>query len=400
MDGTIIGQGTLTSSYSSTNPNPGVASIQAADQRIIAIPSGADWVKVSNYTQWGTVGTNAAYFQGTANAGVGIEFFWQRGMAAGTGIVTYKGNAAAALAGDTLVTGGFTLYDPSGQSAGSAPLLGNAVASTASTNATQPVVSTADTTGISVGSIVRMSSTAQTDVNGIDMVVGAVTLNTDFTLLFAGNALATAPGAIGGAGFYRIVNADPLFYPRRRFVTNITRAANANVSTSVPHQYVAGQAVRFLIPDVSGMIQLNSLPENNYRLATVLTVVDSYNFTINIDTTAFTAFSWPTIAQQPSNFPEVAPVGEDSAVALVSVQPQTPIDIFGNQINATNTGILSDSTVNTGFLGMILGSGGDGLQLTTPLVGPAGSVHFSAADAIDARDVLYWVAGKSTYGGL
>lgn len=400
MDGTIIGQGTFTASYSGTNPNAGNATDQAADQRIIAIPSGADWLKVSNFTKWGAAGTNAAYFQGTGNAAIGIEFWWQRGMAAGTGIVTYKGNGAATLAGDTLVTGGFTLYDPSGQTAGAQPLVSAAVATTASTNATRPVVSTADTTGISVGTVVRMSNTAQTDVNGIDMVVGAVTVNTSFTLLFAGNALATAPGAVGGAGFYRIVNVDPLFYPRRRFVTNITRAVNANVSTSVAHQYVAGQDVRFSIPSQSGMIELNATAQNNYITATVVTVVDSYNFTINIDTTAFTAFTWPTIAQQPSNFPEVIPVGEDTAAALASVQPQTPIDIFGNQINATNTGILSDSTINTGFLGMILGNGGDGLELTTPIVGPAGSVHFSAADAIDARDVMYWVAGKSTYGGL
>lgn len=400
MDGTIIGQGTFNASYSGTNPNPGVASNQAGDPRVIAIPSGVDWLKVYNYTKYGAAGTNAAYFQGTGNAAIGIEYYWQRGMAPGTGIVTYKANGAATLAADTLVTGGFTLYDPAGQTAGAVPLLGNAVATTASTNATRPVVTTADTTGISVGTIVRMSNTAQTDVNGVDMVVGAVTLNTNFTLLFAGNALATAPGAIGGAGFYRIVNADPLFYPRRRFVTNITRAVNAQVSTSVPHQYVAGQAIRISVPDVSGMIQINSTPSNNYRTLTVVTVVDSYNFTINLDTTAFTAFTWPTIAQQPSQFPEVAPVGEDSALALASVQPQTPIDIFGNQINATNTGFLSDSTVNTGFLGMYLGSGGNGLELTTPIVGPAGSVHFSAADAIDARDVMYWVAGKSTYGGL
>ena len=124
-------------------------------------------------------------------------------MAAGTGIVKYKSNAASTLNEDTLVSGGFTLYDPSGQSAGAQPILGPAVATTASTNATRPVVTTASTAGISVGTVVRMSNTAQTDVNGIDMIVGAVTLNTNFTLLAAGNALATAPGAIGGAGFYK-----------------------------------------------------------------------------------------------------------------------------------------------------------------------------------------------------
>ena len=49
---------------------------------------------------------------------------------------------------------------------------------------------------------------------------------------------------------------------------------------------------------------------------------------------------------------------------------------------------------------MILGGGGNGTALTTPISGPAGTVHFSAGDVIDAVDTLYWVAGKSTYGGL
>lgn len=400
MDGTIIGQGSFLANYTGANPNPGNASVQAANPVIIQIPSGADWLKVSNFTEWSSNGASGVYFQGTGNAHIGFEFYWQRGMPVGTGIVSYKTNAASTVNGDTLVTGGFTLYDPSGQTAGALPILGPAVATTASTNVTQPVVSTGSTAGISVGTIVRMSNTAQTDVNGIDMVVGAVTVNTNFTLLTATNALATAPGAIGGAGFYRIVNADPLFYPRNRYITNITQAFPAQVSTSVPHQYVAGQTVRFAIPAVSGMIQLNSTAQNNYMTATVVAAVDSYNFTINVDTTAYTAFTWPTIAQQPSTFPEVIPVGENTGAALISTQPQTPIDIYGNQINGTNTGILSDSTVNTGFLGMILGSGGNGTALTTPITGPAGAVDFSAGDVIDARDLIFWVAGKSTYGGL
>lgn len=370
MDGTILSQGTFTVGSS-------VVPVT------LNIPSNVDWMRVMNYTKFGTAGGASAK---------GLEFWWQRGMAAGTGIVKYYANGGQVLTGDTLVSGGFTLYDPSGQSVGAQPLLSAAVATTASTNATRPVVSTANTAGIVANqTVVRMSNTAQTDVNGIDMVVGAVVANTSFTLLTASNALATAPGAIGGAGFYRIVNTDPLFYPRRRFITNITRAVNAQVSTSVAHNYVAGQSVRFNIPTVSGMIQLNPTPANNYLTATVVTVVDAFNFTINIDTSSFTAFTFPTIAQQPSSFPEVNPVGEDTASALVSLQPQTPLDVNGLQINATNTGILSDSTVNTGFLGMILGTGGNGTVSGAAIAGPAGA---------DASDVVYWVAGKSTFGGL
>lgn len=399
MDGTILGQGTFTASSANlTNPNAGNASVGPSNPTIIQIPSNADWVKVFNYTQFGTAGSSGSYFV-TANAYAGVEFYWQRGMAAGTGIVKYYANGSQAITGDTFVSGGFTLYDPSGQSVGAQPFLSAAVAVSAVTNATRPAVThTADTT-VRVGSIVRLNSTAQTDVNGVDMVVGTVTDSTHFTLLTATNVLATAPGAIGGAGFYSVVNFDPLFYPRRRFVSNITRATNGQVSTTVAHQYVPGQTVRFSIPAVSGMVQLNPTNGNNYLYATVLTVVDSYNFTIDTNTSAFTAFTWPTIAQQPSSFPLVEPLGENTAVALSTAASQVPVDYLGNPINNANSGILSDATINTGFLGMILGAGGNGTVLTTPILGPSGTNAWTSGN-VATGDTMYWVAGKSTYGGL
>src|SRR5690242_6895000 len=97
MDGTIIGQGSFLSPFAGANPNPGNASNAAADQYIIQIPSNADWVKVYDYTKAGANGLNSVYFQGTANATTGVEWYWQRGMAAGTGIVKYKANGSAAL---------------------------------------------------------------------------------------------------------------------------------------------------------------------------------------------------------------------------------------------------------------------------------------------------------------
>lgn len=370
MDGTILSQGTFTVGATIVN-------------QIIQIPSNADFMWVRNFTQFGNIGTPAT--------NTGLEFYWQRGMALGTGIVTYGANGVHTLSGDTLVSGGFTLYDPSGQSgANAAALVGPAVATTASSNATRPVVSTASTAGIAVGTVVRMSNTAQTDVNGIDMVVGAVTLNTNFTLLTVNNALATAPGAIGGAGFYRIVNVDSAFYPRKRYVTNVSQAVNAQVATSIAHGMTPGQAIRFNIPAVSGMTQLNSTAQNNYQYSTVLTVIDDYTFTIDTNTSNFTAFTWPTIAQQPSSFPEMTPVGENTATALSSNTAQVP-SVGGIQIPNTNTGILADSTVNTLYLGMILGTGGNGLSVGAAISGPAGSI---------TGDVMYWVAGKSSLGGL
>jgi hypothetical protein len=367
MDGTILCQGRFVAPSTIVN-------------QYINIPSNADWMWVYNYTQLGAAGS--------ATPSLGVKYYWQRGMAAGTGVVEYKDNAGEGLNIDSLVSGGFTLYDASGQAAGALPLVGNAVATTASTNATRPVVSTANTAGLFVGAVVRMSDTAQTDVNGIDMVVGAITPNVSFTLLTATNPLATAPGAIGGAGFYRQINVDDLFYPRHRYVVNVTQAVNAQVSTSVAHGLTPGQIIRFSIPllavGAAGMRELDG------QAATILSVVDDYNFTINVDTSAYTAFVWPTIAQQPSSFPLLNPVGENTAVSLSTIAAQVP-SVNGLQINATQVGLLADSTVNTGFLGMVLGTGGNGVSLGTEITGPAGSA---------ASDVMYWVAGKSSFGGL
>lgn len=409
MDGSILCQGSfIANSTGLSNPNPGNATTSNAVAAYVQIPSNADWMRVQNYTRFGVAGTNAAYFNGTNNAFVGVEYIWQRGMPAGAAMVKYYANGGAVITGDLITSGGFTLYDPSGQSQGAQPLLGNPVAITASTNATRPVLTTADTSGVSVGTVVRVSNSEQVDVNGVDMVVGAVVANTSITLLASSNALATAPGVVGTTGFYRIVynGNSELFYPRRRIVTNITRAVNAQVSVSIAHGLTPGQSVRFKIPSQSGMIQLNPQPSNNYFPtgasvnATVVSVVDDYNFTINIDTTSYTAFTYPTSAQVAagSQLPEVAPFGENSALALASTAAQTPT-IGGVQIFNTNTGFLADSTVNTGYLGMVLGTGGTGAIATVPIIGPAGSIAWSSGN-VATGSTIYWVAGKSTFGGL
>lgn len=374
MDGTILGQGIITAPSTIINQK-------------IMIPSAADWVRVMNYTQFG-VGPTAA-------TNVGLEFFWQRGMANGSAIVKYyvgsQGANASVISGDLITTGGFTIYDPSGLQAGSQPLVGNPVATTASTNVTRPVVSTGSTAGLSVGSVVRLSKTAQTNINGIDFVVGAVTLNTSFTLLTASNALATAPGAIGGAGFYSIVYNPPLFYPVRKVIVQITQSATAaQVSTSTEHSLTVGQAIRFNIPAVSGMIQLNPTITNGYLVCTVTSIVDAYNFTIDTNTASFTAFTFPTIGQEPASVPTYEPIGMNSATALAANNSLYP-QYQGLNVNNANNGVFADATINTGFYGMILGTGGTGAILAAAITGPAGTA---------ASDVLYWKCGKADFGGL
>ncbi len=391
MDGTILCQGTFRTPGSNAANN----TIANGNPMIVQIPSNADFMWVYDYSSFGSAGTNTATFQGTANGSTGMRWYWQRGMTPGQAMVEYKGNGVNSMNADVILTGGFTLYDPSNPNI--TPQLSAPVAITAASNATRPIILTANTAGLSVGSVVRLSNSTQKDDMGPEFVVGAVTAGVSFTLLTATNPLANVPGLVGGAGFYRIVLRDELFYPRKRFVVNITQAVQPTVSTSVPHGMTAGQAVRLVIPAVSGMVQLNATAQNNYQYASILSVTDDYNFVIDIDTSAMTAFSWPTVAQQPSGYPIMVPVGENSAVSLSAVQIQVP-SVAGLQIPNTQVGLLADATVNTGFLGMILGIGGNANSLGTPIMGPAGSI--ANVNNVQFPDIMYWVAGKSTLGGL
>jgi hypothetical protein len=365
MDGTILSQGTFRLQLDSAG-------------WVVPVPSGIDWMWVWN-------SFNAA-LPGQVSPVAGVEYYWQRGMEPGQAYVKFYSATTGVLNGDFLLSGGFTLFDPSGQDPDALPLVGNTIATTATTNAVRPVVSTANTSGIGVGSVVRLSSTAQTDVNGIDMVVSAVTPGVSFELLFASNALANVPGVVGGAGFYRVINVSELFYPRHRYITDVSQALLSTVSTSIAHGMTAGQLIRFSIPKLAtgaqGMVQLDGLT------ATVLQVVDDYSFITDLNTLSFSPFVWPTVAQQPSSFPLMIPVGENTASALASIEPQVPT-VGGVRIPGTQSGILADAAVNTGVLGMFLGAGANGTINGAFIQGPgAASV---------ANSEMFWRVGKSSY---
>lgn len=374
MDGTILSQGSF------------IVPANGPINTYVQIPSAADWMKVYNYTEYGIANTE------TYN--VGVEFYWQRGMNPGTGIV--KAYAASGnnsiLVGDIFPSGGFTIYDPSGLQAGSQPLLSAPVAFSAMTNADRPVLTTTNTAGVAVGTVIRVYGSAATSVNGIDMVVGAVTLNTSITLLTAANMLANPPGNVGGAGHYQIVYNPPLYYPARKTIVNISQNNGATVLTATEHSLTEGQVIRFNIPATSGMTQLNPTPQNGYLYATVTTVTGAYSFTIDTNTLSFNAFTWPTSTpnQEPTQAPSYEPIGENTAFANTAINSLAPLYQLNLVYNANN-GVFADATVNTGYYGMILGTGATTPALAGVTTGPAGTA---------VADVMYWVAGKADFGGL
>lgn len=329
MDGTILSIGSFT--------QPGTAVNQ-----IIQVPSNLDYLYVYNYTQM------------AASAGAnGGQFYWQRGM--GTIGTMLSVGAAQAVTSAVTAANAFTLYDPSVVTPGAAIAITNI-------NATTGVVLTATTTGLAVGSIVRLSvlgAASAQQLGGVDFVVTAINPGVSFTIVPP-----TPSAAIGAStGFYRII-PQGLFFPRRRIISNVTAAASAVVTTTTAHGFSVGQEVRFVVPQVTattyGMTGLDGLS------GTVTAVGSTTAFTVDIDTSAMAAFAFPAAAAVPFSPAEVIPYGDDTATALVQAPPLSS---------------LEDSVQNTGYLGMILAAGA---------LLPAGI----------AADVVYWRAGKVTMGGL
>jgi hypothetical protein len=324
MDNTILQQGRFTSTGSSVN---------------IPLRSDVDWMYVYNVTQ-------AAASQTTA---IGVKYYWQRGFPAGAKWSTLKSNAANAANLEAYSTSsGFTLYDSSQQ----APGILNATI-TAISNASIPVVSNSGTNGLVAGDVVRIINVASAQqLGGYDFTVGYNTLTSGtFSLDYMAQIVA------GTTGSWRKIPYNPIFYPRRRFVTKITQAAQAVVTLSVTHGYQVGQQVRLVVPADFGMVEMDGLQATIVAVNT--TTTSGNTITLDVDSSSFTAFAFPLSAASPFSPALVVPIGEDSAYAI-----------------AQGLDVLSDATVDVSEIGLVLAGGANN---------PAGA----------ASDVIYWVAGKS-----
>lgn len=330
MDGTIIQQGNFVSTGANTT---------------LQIRSDVDWIRVYNYT----AAAGAVQFAVP-------ESYWQRGFAVNDGIINFHAAASQVISMSTSAAGvngpavdGFTLVNSSVNT------LGPAVAFTAISTDPVPRVTTGSTATLRTGDKVLLTNIAGAPQFGGYGFTVTVIDATHFDLTNAPTLIVA-----GTTGFWRKIPNPPLFYPVRRRITAITSANPAVVTTAEDHGYTVGQEVRFSIPSAFGMIQL----DNQFSFSTgnqfaTITAVTAHTFTINVDTTGFTAFTFPLAAAVPFTPAEVVPFGENTAQALLSgVDP------------------LGDSTINIGYLGIILAGG---------ISSPAGQ----------AGNVIYWVAGKS-----
>lgn len=113
----------------------------------------------------------------------------------------------------------------------------------------------------------------------------------------------------------------PVFQPAMRIITNITNGYPAVVTTSFAHQYTTGLIVRLILPPGYGMEQANQQFSN-------ITVIDTTNFSINLDTTLYRAFILPPVTTEypwsPTEYAQSIPIGEVNSTVYLATKNVLP----------------------------------------------------------------------------
>lgn len=256
----------------------------------VNLPSSADYMEVVNLTKTAAANPNAVILSKWFGPKFGVG-----ASAADGGIRTVK--TTADLTG-AYTSGGFTYVT-------AAPVVeaqaANAI--TAITAASPAVVTQTNT--YSDGDILQLyNTTGMLQIAGMNFQISSSS-GSGYTLLgLRGAGFAAA----GTAGYTRRISKYAAVEPQFLYVTEITQASQAVVRTSVDPtlHYVVGMKVRFSVPGTFGMTQMNGLTGKIVAVSAA-----NYTITVDINSSAFTAFAFPasTLSPTAALFATVAPAG-------------------------------------------------------------------------------------------
>lgn len=269
----------------------------------IPIPSSCDYFRTQNLTQIAT--TNATgrvvmgeYYPGIQNANDGIR--WK------------KTNSTSAMNADLFSTStasdGFTYVTVAPQVEAQAA---NAITGITAAN---PAVVT-QTNTYSNGDIIRIyNTTGMLQIAGMDFQISSVS-GAGYTLLGLPATASNGFAAAATAGNTRRISKLGAVEPEFLYITNISQATQAVVSTSVDpaNHYSVGMKIHFSIPSSLGMVEMDQLTGTIVAVNAVAAASDigAYNLTVDIDSSAFTAFAFPASTASPTAplFATLAPAG-------------------------------------------------------------------------------------------
>lgn len=262
-----------------------------------------DFILLKSITGWGEASDAQA-----------IEWWWEKSMAQGSakGILQSSEGSTPqlpAMTSYTISSAGISTYDTAN------PPVFAALASS-DINKTTFVVTMANTGSIAVGDLVRVTVPVDMyQVSSYVFQVTAVTANVSITLGYMATAVTAGLAAFAA-------NADTAnitkfiqnrMYPRYNYIAFITQATQAKVYFTAKNDFTPGEIVGFRVSSDYGMKEINN---KDVRVLSVTNSATESSIVIDLDTSGFTAFSFPTSA--------VALAGVSPAVVVPSASGVVP----------------------------------------------------------------------------
>ena len=320
--------------------------------KFLSLPMVPDTIEIWNKTKYATT---------TNHTGVAAIGFAED--AAGTAYLT-ESNGTAWL-GKILTSGGFTFISAGTYQYGPTFTISGIVAATGVATTTAPH-------GLAVGDAVLLyGTTGMLQIAGTATTVTAVGSTTTFTI---GNIPTAGFAANATAGFVKKILYPDLYVPFNNPITAITTGTTTTIATALNHSFVVGQEVFFTIPQtqfagVWGTTQLDSasvaastgIPQQAY----ITSITDAHTFVVNVNSTGYTAFAYPTSAQAALGitFPQVMAIGDSNTGFVMAPPffPQPTGQTFTNTVYPKALTIPGAYLANT-RQGVIVGTG-DGTEI-------------------------------------
>ncbi len=348
--------------------------------QVINLPFQPNYVEFTNYTAAAT----------PANHGIPYAK-WDSLMGQGIAVVDLF-NATPVLITDDVTTNGISTF-----AAGQLLQFGATLAISGITKASPAVVTTTTNHGYASGDVVVFQGLYQSTTTGMQQIQNipftvTVTGATTFTIPWNTNqsAYTALSGSPSGASVKKVLYPY-LYFPGEVVISAITLGTTTTIDTASAHNFVVGQEVAFRVPSDWGTTQLNSLPNTltpgSPVYGYVISVTDYNTVIVNIDSSAYTAFTSNVsfAGAVGRSFPQIVAVGDvnTGGVAISSGSPLYPspkyMPIGTTEFSTINGPAIRGAFVNNTSQGFIIGAG--------TAVGDATSVLVGAVS-----DVIYWRA--------
>ena len=266
-----------------------------------------DFVLLKSLTGWGEASDAQA-----------IEWWWEKSLAAGAakGILQASEGSTPqvpAMSSYFVSSGGIRAYNTANPPT-------YAALATTDVDKTTYVVTMADTGSIQVGDWVRMyNTTGMLQVAGYPFQVTAVSSGSSITLgyMATGGEVQAANASAGSVVKY-IPNK---MYPRHAYIASVSQASQCVVYFTGKNDYTPGEILSFRVPSSYGMSELNNV---RARVLSVTNSASESSVTLDLDSSAFTAFAFPTSAVAAAGVSPAIAVPSSSAVVPASGSASSP----------------------------------------------------------------------------